>query len=372
MPATTLLAGPELRVDLDALGANAATFRRRSRGLVAVVKADAFGHGDVAQHLLAHGADWLGTTSLDEAVALRQRTGARTLAWLASPAADFDPAVASGVDVAVPSLAHLRAVVAAARATGERARVHLHVDLGIARDGAPREAWRELVTFAGGLARLGVIEPVGVMGHLSHAAHPDDPRNRTERMLFENAVRTSARRGFVPQVRHVAATAAALRGVGTEYELVRVGAGLYGIDPAGGDDLAPVIGLAAPAVVVRDVAAGTGVGYDHAWIADRRTRLATIPVGYADGIPRVASGRAEVLVRGRRARVVGAVSMDQVVIDVGDAGVEPGEPITIVGTEPGAPTLGEWAGWSSTIAHDIVTHLGARWRRSFTGGAACA
>lgn len=366
------IASPQLRVDLDALAANARTFREGSRGLVAVVKADAFGHGDVAAHLLAHGADWLGTTSLEEAVALRRRTGARTLAWLASPAADFDAAVAAGVDVAVPSLAHLRAVVAAARATGERARVHLHVDLGIARDGAPREAWRELTTFAGALVRMGLVEAVGVMGHLSHAAHPDDPRNATQRMVFDNAVRTAARRGFVPRVRHVAATAAALRGVGTEYELVRVGAGLYGIDPAGGDALAPVVGLAAPAVVVRDVAAGTGVGYDHAWVAERRTRLATIPVGYADGIPRVASGRAEVLVRGRRARVVGAVSMDQVVVDVGDAGVEPGEPVTIVGTEPQAPTLGDWAAWSGTIAHDIVTHLGSRWQRSFTGGAACA
>lgn len=368
----TRIASPQLRVDLDALATNARTFREGSRGLVAVVKADAFGHGDVAAHLLAHGADWLGTTSLEEAVALRRRTGARTLAWLASPAADFDPAVAAGVDVAVPSLAHLRAVVAAARATGERARVHLHVDLGIARDGAPREAWRELTTFAGALVRMGLVEAVGVMGHLSHAAHPDDPRNATQRMVFDNAVRTAARRGFVPQVRHVAATAAALRGVGTEYELVRVGAGLYGIDPAGGDALAPVVGLAAPAVVVRDVAAGTGVGYDHAWVAERRTRLATIPVGYADGIPRVATGRAEVLVRGRRARVVGAVSMDQVVVDVGDAGVEPGEPVTIVGTEPQAPTLGDWAAWSGTIAHDIVTHLGSRWQRSFTGGAACA
>jgi len=366
------LAAPELHVDLDALGANARAFRDRSRGLLAVVKADAFGHGDVAAHLLAHGADWLGTTSLEEAVALRERTGARTLAWLASPAADFDPAIAAGVDVAVPSVDHLRAVVAAARATGARARVHLHVDLGIARDGAPREAWRELVTIAGGLARLGVVEAVGVMGHLSHAAHPDDPHNRSERMLFDNAVRTAARRGFVPQVRHLAATAAALRGIGTDCELVRVGAGLYGIDPAGGDALAPVVGLTAPVVVLRDVAAGTGVGYDHAWVADRRTRLATIPVGYADGIPRVASGRAEVLVRGRRARVVGAVSMDQVVVDVGDAGIEPGEPITLVGTEPGAPTLGEWADWSGTIAHDIVTHLGSRWRRSFTGGSACA
>ncbi|GAA2175141.1 alanine racemase [Agrococcus versicolor] len=372
MPTSTSLATPELRVDLDALGANVRAFRRRSRGLVAVVKADAFGHGDVVAHLLAQGADWLGTTSLAEAVALRERTGARTLAWLASPTADFGPAVAAGVDVAVPSLAHLRAVVAAARATCVPARVHLHVDLGIARDGAPREAWRELVTFAGALVRIGLLEPAGVMGHLSHAAHPDDARNRTERMLFDNAVRTAVRRGFVPQVRHVAATAAALRDVGTEYELVRVGAGLYGIDPAGGDALAPVIGLAAPAVVVRDVGAGTGVGYDHAWVATRRTRLATIPVGYADGIPRVASGRAEVLVRGRRARIVGAVSMDQVIVDVGDAGVEAGEPVTIVGTEPQAPTLGEWADWSGTIAHDIVTHLGSRWQRTFTGGAACA
>lgn len=368
------LSAPELRVDLDALAANAATLRGSARGLVAVVKADAFGHGAVAEHLLTHGADWLGTTSLDEAVALRTRTGARTLAWLASPSSSFDEAVAAGVDVAVPSLAHLRAVAEAALVTGGRGRVHLHVDLGMARDGASRESWGELSTFAGALARAGVIEAVGVMGHLSHAAHPDDAHNVRERMLFDNAVRAAARRGYVARVRHVASTAAALHGAGLDLELVRVGAGLYGIDPSGDPAssarLRPTIALDAPAIVVRDVAAGTGVGYDHDWVADRPTRLATLPVGYADGIPRTASGRAAVMVRGRRAPIVGAVSMDQVVVDVGDASVEAGERVAILGGE--APSLAEWARWTGTIEHDIVTHLGSRWHRSFTGGVACA
>jgi alanine racemase len=366
------LTAPRLWVDLDGLAANVATLRGRARGLLAVVKADAFGHGDVADHLLRHGADGLGTTSLEHAVQLRRRTGARTLAWLAAPSASFDEAVAEGVDIAVSSLLQLRAVAAAADTTGQAARVHLHIDLGMARDGAPREEWDELATLSGMLAARGVLKPVGVMGHLSHAAHPGDPHNVSARLLFDNAVRSAARRGFAARVRHIASTAATLHGTGTDLELVRVGAGLYGIDPSGTAEgvLRPTLGLEAPVTVVRDVRAGTGVGYRHDWVADRATRLATLPVGYADGISRSVTGRAEVLVRGRRAPIVGAVSMDQTIVDVGDAGVEPGESVTILGD--GGPTLQEWARWAGTIEHEIVTGLGSRWEPAFRGGATCA
>jgi alanine racemase len=366
------LSSPRLSIDLDALTANVATLRSNARGLVAVVKADAFGHGAVAEHLLAHGADWLGTTSLDHAVQLRRRTGARTLAWLTSPAASFAEAVSEGVDIAVPSVPHLMAVAEAAGAVGEPARVHLHIDLGMARDGAPPESWNELSTLAGMLVAQGAVEPVGVMGHLSHAAHGDDRHNVRARLQFDGAVRAAARRGFVAGLRHIAATAAALHGLGTDLELVRVGAGLYGIDPShsAGDVLRPTIALEAPVTMVRDVRPGTGVGYDHQWVSARRTRLATIPVGYADGIPRLASGRAEVVVHGRRAPVVGAISMDQAVIDVGDAGVEPGATVAILGDD--GPSLQEWAQWSGTIEHELVTHLGSRWTREYRGGAACA
>lgn len=366
------LSSPRLSIDLDALTANVATLRSNARGLVAVVKADAFGHGAVAEHLLAHGADWLGTTSLDHAVQLRRRTGARTLAWLTSPAAPFEEAVSEGVDIAVPSVPHLMAVAEAAMTTGDRARVHLHIDLGMARDGAPPESWSELTTLAGMLVAQGAIEPVGVMGHLSHAAHGDDLHNVRARLQFDSAVRSAARRGFVAGIRHIAATAAALRGLGTDLELVRVGAGLYGIDPSHSacSGLRPTIALEAPVTMVREVRAGTGVGYDHEWVSARPTRLATIPVGYADGIPRVAGGRAEVVVQGRRAPIVGAVSMDQIVIDVGDAGVEPGAVAAVLGGS--GPSLREWADWSGTIEHELVTHLGTRWTREYRGGAVCA
>lgn len=359
---------PQLRVDLDAIAHNLATFRRSSRGVVAVVKADAFGHGDLAERLLGFGADALGTTSLEHAVELRGRTGARTLAWLHAPTASFDEAVAAGVDIAVPSVPHLFAVARAARATRQKARVHLHIDLGMARDGAPREAWRELTGLSGLFVAEGLVDPVGVMGHLSHAAEPRHPRNGNGRLLFDSAVRSAARSGFVARVRHVAATAAALHGAGTDLELVRIGAGLYGIDPSRSatSPLRPTLTLEAPVVMTRDVRAGTGVGYGHTWVADRDTRLATIAVGYADGIPRVTSGRAEVVVRGRRAPLAGAVSMDQIVVDVGDADVSPGETVTLLGDD--GPSLREWAEWAGSIEHEIVTGLGARWTRVYRGG----
>ena len=368
-PESGSLTTPELRVDLDAVAHNLAVFRAASRGVVAVVKADAFGHGDIAAHLLRSGAAALGTTSLAHAVALRRRTGARTLAWLHAPSDAFDEAFAEGVDIAVPSLEHLRAVAAAAGAVGRPARVHLHVDLGMSRDGAPREAWRALTGLSGMLAARGLIEPVGLMGHLSHSAEPRHPRNATARMLFDNAVRSAARSGFVARVRHVAATAATLHGVGTDLELVRIGAGLYGIDPShsAATPLRPTMTLRAPVVLTRDVHAGTGVGYGHTWVADRDTRLATVGVGYADGVPRVAAGRAEVLVRGRRAPVVGTVSMDQIVVDVGDAGVAPGETVTLLGGD--GPSLREWADWAGSIEHEIITGWGERWTRVHRGGA---
>jgi alanine racemase len=146
--------------------------------------------------------------------------------------------------------------------------------------------------------------------------------------------------------------------------MCRIGAGLVGIDPSRTTRLRPALTLTAPVVTVRRVTAGTSVGYGHTWTAPTATNLALLPVGYADGLPRSASGQAEVMVRGRRCPVVGLVSMDQTVIDLGDLTVTPGEPVTVFGPgDAGEPTVAEWAGWAGTIEHEIVTRIGARVRR---------
>ena len=354
-------AGPRLDVDLGAVARNTRLLAERAAGeLMAVVKADGFGHGaiDVARTALAHGATRLGVTSLDEALPLRDAgLAVPVLSWLNPVDADFATAVARGIELAVPSTQHLAAVVAAPG----RARVHLHVDAGMARDGAEPSSWAHLCRAARRAEVRGEIEVVGVMGHLGCADDPTDECNALGRTRFAWALETARAAGLRPRDRHLAATAATLTDPRTHHTMSRVGAGLVGIDPSGTVALHPAMTLTAPLVSVRRVRAGTPVGYGHDHRTGAATHLGLVPLGYADGLPRLASGRAEVLVRGARRPVVGRISMDQLVVDLGISGVEAGETVTVFGPgDRGEPTVAEWAAWAGTIEHEIVTGLGSR------------
>jgi alanine racemase len=357
--------GAALDVDLSAVAANTRLLAERTGGaLMAVVKADGFGHGatPVARTALRNGASWLGVTSVDEAIALRlDGIGAPVLSWLNPADRDFAPAIGHGIDLAVPGPEHLAAVVAAAGRTRRQARVHLHLDVGMARDGAPPALWSRLCLAARRAERAGAIRVVGLMGHLARADEPGHPANRDGRDRFAWGIAVARRHGLRPPLRHLAATAATLTDPLSRHTLSRVGAGLVGIDPTRTTALQPAMTLTAPVVSVRDVSAGTPVGYGHTWASGSATRLALLPLGYADGLPRAASGRAEVLLHGRRCPVVGLVSMDQVVVDVGALPVTVGDGATVFGPgDHGEPTVVEWARWSGTIEHEIVTGIGAR------------
>ena len=181
-------------------------------------------------------------------------------------------------------------------------------------------------------------------------------------------MQTARTAGLRPAVRHLAATAAALTDPRTHHTLCRIGAGLAGIDPSRTTRLHPALTLTAPVVAVRRVRAGRPVGYGHSWIAPADTNLGLLPVGYADGLPRAASGHAEVMVRGRRCPVAGLISMDQTVVDLGSQQVHPGEIATVFGPgTSGEPTVADWAAWAGTIEHEIVTGIGARVHRQVTG-----
>ena len=359
--------GAALQVDLAAVAANTQLLAERSgRSLMAVVKADGFGHGAaaVARTALRNGASWLGVTGLDEAVALRLAgIDAPVLSWLNPVDRDFRTAVAHRVDIAVPGREHLAAVADAAARAGQPVRVHLHLDVGMARDGASPTEWPRLCHAAQRAERRGLVRVVGVMGHLARADEPGDPANRAGRDRFAWGLGVARRHGLRPPLRHLAATAATLTDPLSRHTLCRVGAGLVGIDPSGTTPLHPAMTLTAPVVSVRDVAAGTPVGYGHTWVAPRATRLALLPLGYADGLPRCATG-AEVALRDRRCAVVGRISMDQVVVDTGTLPVAVGEVATVFGPgRAGEPTVAEWARWSGTIEHEIVTGIGARVHR---------
>jgi alanine racemase len=359
------LRGPELVVDLDAVAHNTRLVAARTGAdVMAVVKADGFGHGatGVAVTALAHGASSLGVTSMEEALALRAAgVTAPILSWLNPPNAGFARALAEGVELAIPSVLHLDAVLRAAEATRQTPRLHLHIDCGMSRDGCEPREWPRLARRAARSHRAGRVEVVGIMGHLGCADDPADPCNGTGAARFDAAVREVRRHGLAPRLLHLAATAATLTLPSTHHAMVRIGAGLVGIDPSGTTSLRGGLTLRAPLVAVRRVEAGDAVGYGHTWRADRPTRLGLLPLGYADGLPRLASGRAEVLVRGVRRPVVGRISMDQAVVDLGDVAVGPGEVVTVFGPgDHGEPTVAEWAAWAETIPHEIVTGIGPR------------
>ncbi|WP_382304325.1 alanine racemase [Herbiconiux sp. UC225_62] len=369
LSAAITAAGPLLTVDLDAVAANTRFFAARTAGeLMAVVKADGYGHGAVAVAgtALANGAARLGVATIDEALALR-RSGiaAPTTCWLSHPGDDYPAAVDAGVDLAIPSVDHLRSI---AGTTGV-AHVHLHLDTGMARDGAEPTGWIELCREAKQAEAAGRIRVVGLMGHLADGDDPGAPSNRLGRALFEWGLDVARLSGLDPRIRHLAATSATLTLPSTHFTACRVGAGLVGIDLSRTARLASPMTLTAPLLLVRTVSLGTPVGYGHDWVAPRSTRLGLIGLGYADGLPRSAAGRAEVLVRGRRHPVVGRMSMDQAVIDLGDSGAGVGDEVTVFGPGgAGEPTVAEWAEWAGTIEHEIVTRVGSRVRRRTVGG----
>lgn len=367
---------PELTVDLAAVVANTRVFAARAARLMAVVKADGFGHGaaETASAALGAGATSLGVTSVEEALCLRG-AGIRVpiLSWLNQVDGAFEEALRAGVSLAVPGREHLAAVVRAASRTGRPAKVHLHLDTGMARDGADPTEWAHLCRQAREAERDGLVRVVGVMSHLGCADTPGDPCTDRALELFRDGAVTAARTGLRPRFRHLAATSATLTDPRTRFDLSRVGAGLFGIDPTRTTRLRPALTLTAPVISVRTVPAGARAGYGHAWTASRRTHLALLAVGYADGLPRTASDRAEVLLGGRRCPVVGRVSMDQVIVDSGERPAALGDIATVFGAGGrGEPTVGDWARWSGTIEHEIVTGLGARLRRTVHRSAVAA
>ncbi|MCW2782455.1 MAG: alanine racemase [Marmoricola sp.] len=361
--------GPHLTVDLAAIAANTRLFATRATGdLMAVVKADGFGHGAaaVARTALANGASSLGVTSLQEALSLRDLgLSAPLLSWLNPVDTDFATAVRRGVDLAVPGIEHLDRIALAAGLTGTAARIHLHLDTGMARDGAALSDWPRLCKAVQRAERRGLVQVVGVMGHLGCADDAWDPCNDRGRATFARGLHIAQAVGLDPQQRHLAATSATLLDPRTHYDLCRVGAGLVGIDLSRSADLRQPMTLTAPVVSVRSVEAGTQVGYGHTFTTTRPTTLALLPLGYADGIPRAVSG-ASVLLAGQRRPVVGRISMDQIVVDAGPAPVSAGDVAVVFGPgDHGEPTVTEWAQWASTIEHEVVAGLGPRITRSY-------
>ncbi|MBY3555285.1 alanine racemase [Modestobacter lapidis] len=368
----------EVVVDLDAIAANTAALRERvDRPLMAVVKADGYGHGllPAARAVLAGGADALGVAVLEEALALRAAgITAPVLAWLNGPGEDHAAALRADVEVSVNAAWGLAEVVAAARATGRTARVHLTIDTGLGREGATPDEWPQLVAAAARAQADGEVAVVGLWSHLAYADAPRHPTIGAQVRVFEEAVAVARAAGLTGARRHLANSAATIALPGTWFDMVRPGVALYGLDPLGGNPaqygLRPAMTVQARVVLTKRVPAGAGVSYGHTYSPAQATTLALVPVGYADGVPRAAGNRARVLAGGAQRRIAGRVCMDQFVLDVGDDPVAVGDPVVLWGPGTGGePTAQQWADAVETIHYELVTRVGGRFRRRYVGTA---
>jgi alanine racemase len=368
----------EVVVDLDAIAANTAALRARvSRPLMAVVKADGYGHGMVpaARAALAGGADVLGVAVVEEALALRAAgVTAPVLAWLNGPGEDFAAALTADVEVSVNAEWGLAEVVDAARATGRTAQLHLFADTGLSREGATPADWPGLVAAAAKAQADGEVSVVGLWSHLAYADAPTHPTIGAQRAVFEEAVAIARDAGLTDARRHLANSAATIALPDTWYDMVRPGIALYGLDPLGGNPapygLRPAMTVRARVALTKRVPAGAGVSYGHTYHPDRETTLALVPVGYADGVPRAAGNRAPVLAAGAQRTIAGRVCMDQFVLDIGDDAVAPGDRVVLWGPgDGGEPTAQQWADLLDTIHYELVTRIGGRFTRSYVGTA---
>ncbi|WP_296195472.1 alanine racemase [uncultured Microbacterium sp.] len=362
----------EAVIDTDAIADNIRHLGRLTgTEIIAVVKADGYGHGAVraARAALAGGASRLGVAGVDEALALR-RAGidAPILAWLHGPDTSFAEPVRLGIEIGVSSMDQLQRVADAV--PGRVAGVHLKIETGLSRNGVAPADWPAVVSEAARLERVGRIRVIGLFSHLSGTSSADDLDALAR---FREAERIAEASGLRPPLRHLAATAAAISLPETRLNCVRIGIGMYGLSPLEGRTssdlgLRPAMTLRAPVAAVRRVPAGAGVSYGYDHRAETETTLALVPLGYADGVPRQASGRGPVVIGGQRYRVAGRVAMDQIVVDVGDAPVRVGDEAVLFGD----PTLGfaaasEWADAAGTIDYEIVTRIGARVTRTEAG-----
>ncbi|MDY0910404.1 alanine racemase [Microbacterium sp. CFBP9034] len=356
----------EATIDVAAIEDNVRHLRRLTGSeVIAVVKADGYGHGAVrsAVAALAGGASRLGVADIGEAIALR-RAGidAPIVAWLHAPGASFAEAASLGIELGISSLDQL--LQAAAAASGERpVAVHLKLETGLSRNGIAPADQRIVFAEAARLERIGRVRVIALFSHLSNASAEDD---LAALRAFEEGVAVAASLGLAPPLRHLAATHAAIALPETRLGCVRIGIGIYGLSPF--DDrsssdlgLRPAMTLRAAVAAVRRVPAGQGVSYGYDYRADADSTLALVPLGYADGVPRQASGAGPVVIGGRRFTVSGRIAMDQFVVDVGDHPVAVGDEVVLFGDPTlGAPAAGEWGDAAGTINYEIVTRIGRR------------
>lgn len=364
-------------VRLDRLAHNVRVLKSRlapNVRLMASVKADGYGHGavPVSRAVLAAGADQLGVATLSEALALRDAgIASDILLYGALPARAYRTAVEARLQVTVFDEEGIRHLAEAARLAGLPGRAHVKIDTGMTRLGV-----RGAEAAAALLARVANTPSLVLEGAYTHFACADEPldaqdgETERQRERFERALAAARRAGVRIPVVHAANSAALLRGARYHYDMVRPGIALYGYHPAPSwcEDigLEPVLSLHTRVVRVADVPAGTGVSYGHAYVTPAPERIATLPVGYADGIPRAWSNKGMMRVAGAAARIAGRVCMDQTMLACGSLAVSVGDLVTIYGEKGNAPGSIERAATElDTIPYELLCAISGRVPRRY-------
>jgi alanine racemase len=359
----------EARVDLDRIKANIKHLKELSdSSVMAVVKADAYGHGlvPVARAALEAGAASLGVALLEEAISLRKAgITAPILAWLVPPGSDFKLAVDNEIELAASSIKALEEI-GAVKSTN-RPRVHLEVDTGMTRGGFLGE-WSALDAH-----HVAKIDIVGIFSHFARADEPGEKQNEVQLNRFKEMVATLESFGYTNIVRHLSNSAATLKDKESRFDMVRVGIAMYGLSPdvkTLGDSaslgLKPAMQVRAKLHLVKTVPANSPVGYGATAYTSAETKLGIVAMGYADGIPRIAQG-AGVFVDGKRAPIIGRVSMDQFVVDLGaESKAATGDWVIVFGDGvTGEYTADDWGAASGSINYEIVTRIGPRVSRIY-------
>jgi alanine racemase len=362
-------AAPALRrawLEIDT-GALARNFRRVAAAtaparVLPVVKADAYGHGAVivARALEPEGAAGFAVALVEEGIELRRAgVAAPVLVLSPTPPGAEDALLGFGLVPVVSAPDQLERIAAVGAAAGRRIPVHLKFDSGMTRLGFPAE---DAAATLDRVRRDPALELVGLLSHLAEAEDPGSPANARQIEVYRGllGLLRAAERERVTL--HLANSAGALALPDSRHDLVRVGLAIYGIAPPGAAiALEPVMSVVSELVQVREVAPGTRAGYGGRWTAGRPSRVGVVPVGYADGYPWRAEGKASALVRGRRAPLAGAVSMDLVLLDLTDTGGEVGDRVTLVGRDGGeAVPAAELAAHAGTLVYEILCHFGLR------------
>ena len=356
-----------LEIDLGALVHNldqAAARLRPNIGILAVVKSDAYGHGmvPVARTLQDHGVGFFGVSKFWEARELREQGIARPILVLVGiEPEDLDEALRLEIRPALFRLDHARAISRAAPRLGRPARVHLKVDTGMGRLGVPVDQFAD---FLDQLSALPGLEIEGVCSHFAVADEADKSYSGEQLERFRDALRMLAERGIRPRYAHVANSAGLLDLPQAHYELVRPGLMLYGSQPSpdlkAPAELQPVMTFKSRVVQIKEVPPGRSIGYGRTYVTQSTARIATIPVGYDDGYPRLLSNQAEVLIGGRRVPIVGRVSMNLITADVTRLPEARADDEVVLLGRQGSERISaeELAALSRTISYEIYCLIG--------------